>query len=126
MTEAMIVTKKLAPPNSLLLVMDRQTGEPPSDLNGGLVGATGSCIAIGTLSDVDGATTVVFTDEPGSSAGLTQVFDGRIAAPRRALDLCTALLDSVARLAVPSTTARVRIWANHSSEPDRLLIVVSA
>jgi hypothetical protein len=120
-----IITKKLAPPNSILLVMDSRIGEPPMGMGGDLVAATASCVAIGTLSDVDGETTVEFADEPSSPAGLVQVFDGRISTPSRAVDLCTALLEPVVHLSVPSVTSRVRVWANHGSEPDRLLIVVS-
>jgi hypothetical protein len=40
--------------------------------------------------------------------------------------LCTATIESIAKLPVPATTARVRIWANHKTEPDFIHIVVTS
>jgi hypothetical protein len=125
----MKITKALAPPNSVLLVMDRNTGEPPKTMGGGLAAATSSCVAIGTLSEVDGQTSVAFSNraEPADAvSGMEQVFDGAIATPSREVRLCTTTLESIATLPVPTTKTRVRVWGNHSSEPDRLLIVVTA
>ena len=94
-----------------------------------LVTATNSCVAVGTLCEVDGKTSVVFSDTPESSGPVgdtKQVFDGVIATPSHEVHLCTTALESVAKLPVPSTTARVRVWANHQAEPDCVLIVVTS
>lgn len=46
------------PPNSLSFVMDPDLGEIPDSVSEALVAATSTCISIGTLSSVDGETTV--------------------------------------------------------------------
>src|SRR5262245_21218902 len=101
---SVIVTKRLAPPNSVLLVMDHETGEIPADMHDGSIAATESCVAIGTLCEVDGETTVEVSDEDAFRAacsGLACVFRGMIATPQRKLHVCTVTLTSLAELAVP-------------------------
>jgi hypothetical protein len=124
-----MITLKLAPPNSVLLIMDLRTGEPPTTMGKELVAATNSCVAVGTLCEVDGKTSVVFSAALESSdpvGDMKQVFDGVIATPSREVHLCTTALESVAKLPVSATTAKVRVWANHRTEPDCLLIVVNS
>lgn len=123
------ITLDLAPPNSVILVMDREAGQPPETMGDGLAVATRSCVAIGTLCEVDGTTSVAFTSGPEAShkrAGMKQAFDGLIATPSREVHLCTTALESVAKLPVSATMARVRVWANHESEPDHVLILITA
>jgi hypothetical protein len=57
---------------------------------------------------------------------MKQVFDGVIATPSGEVHLCTVTLESVAKLSVLATAAKVRVWANHGTEPDRILIVVTS
>jgi hypothetical protein len=124
-----MITLKLAPPNSVLLVMDPKTGEVPTTMGNELAAATDSCVAIGTLCEVDGKTSVVFSDALETSdllGDMKQVFEGVIATPSRELHLCTTTIESVAKLPVPATSARVRIWANHRAEPDFIHIVVTS
>ena len=124
----MMITKKLAPPHSLLLVMDPAAGDPPRSMGKRVVAATRSCVAIGTLCEVDGETTVVLSNGPetsGVAAKMELAFDGVIAAPSREVHLCTTATESIAKLPVPTTTARVQVWTNRSVEPDRILIVMS-
>lgn len=120
-------TKRLSPPNSVVLVMDRASGEPPRSMGAGAVAATTSCVAIGTLCEVDGQTSVTITDEAveqEAARDLRQVFDGVLATPSREMHVCTVSLESVGSLPVPATQARVQVWTNHSTAPDRVLVVV--
>jgi hypothetical protein len=123
------VTLNLSPPHSVLLIMDHNSGEPPRVFGRRLVSATQTCIAVGTLADADGRTTVEFSGSPeslGADGGMKSVFDGVILTASREVHLCTTALKSLAKLSVPTNAARVRVWANHDSEPDRILIVVTA
>lgn len=127
--KAVIITKSVALPNALLLVMCRRTGEPPRTMNRGSVAATGSCVAIGTLPDADGTTSFALSDGPESAAdrrGMARAFDGLIATPLREVHLCSTANESLAKLRVPTTTTRVQIWTNHVAAPDRILVVVTA
>lgn len=124
----MIVTKRLAPPNSVLLVMDQATGEPPQKMDG-VVAATASCVAIGTLCEVDGETLVEVSDEGTSREVLSETeraFRGVIATPSRRVLVCTAALTPVAELPVSADAATVEVWTNDRSEPDRVVILVGA
>jgi hypothetical protein len=119
---------KIAPKNSLLLVMDKDSGEVPESLEGNLVFATASCIAVGTLSEVDGETSVLLTDEAIQSPqiqGSRRVFSGILATPKKVIDVCTVLLEPVMTLPVQGEETNVEIWANHTTEPNKLCIVTS-
>ena len=124
----MYVTRRLALLNSLVLVMDRTTGEPPRSMGAAAIAATPSCVAIGTLPDADGETSVTLADGSDSDSeprDLREVFDGIIATPSRKVHLCTTSLESVGSLSVPTTQVRVRVWTNHRTAPDQVLVVVS-
>jgi len=113
------------PRNSLILVMDRTIGVIPDAMGGGLVAATSSCVAVGTLSEYDGETSISLSDE-GKALGFdsTPVFDGMLETPSKVLSICTVLNDVLLELGVPSEKTRVRIWANDVSEPDNIVVVV--
>lgn len=48
-----------AMPHSLVLLMDYSVGEPPQSFSSGLVTATPTCVAIGTIAADDGIASVV-------------------------------------------------------------------
>ncbi|HTS16978.1 MAG TPA: hypothetical protein VMP11_05345 [Verrucomicrobiae bacterium] len=119
----MTIVTEIAPPNSLLLVMDKDSGEIPESMEGKLIVATPSCIAVGTLSAADGRTSVMLTDERvriQGHPGLRRVFSGVLATPKKEVDLCTVLLQPVL-----NTQSNLEIWANDESEPDRLCVLVA-
>jgi hypothetical protein len=121
----MIHETHIAPPNSVILVMDQTVGEVPDSMNKGIVSATRSCIAIGTLSEVDGETFISLSDEtPAQLPKAAPVFDGTLFTPTKKLSVCSVLGDSLLVLDVPSSSTRVRIWVNHPVEPSAVWIVV--
>jgi len=123
----MIAEIKIAAPNSLLLVMNGGTVEIPESIDGRLVASTPSCIAVGTLSAADGETSVTLTDENAHvllDPALREVFRGNLAMPERRVEVCTVLLEPILSIAVPSTQGNVQIWANHETEPDKLVVLV--
>ena len=125
----MIEKAQIAPRNSLLLVMDRDSGEIPDSMDGRLVVATPSCIAVGTLSEADGETSVVLTDEKAlahSDSGFRKVFSGVLETPKKEVHVCTVLLQPVVKLPVLNTQSNVEIWANSETEPNKLCVLVDA
>jgi hypothetical protein len=107
--------------------MERETGEIPDSLDGRLVAATGSCVAIGTYCEQDGTTEIAMTDDqafplPGSWPHL--VYEGLLSTPHGQLDICTVDLKKVISLKVADNLSAVEIWANDLVEPNRLCVVV--
>lgn len=116
----------LAPPHSVVLVMDQSIGIVPAAMDGGLVAATPSCVAVGTFSEHDGTTRITLTDEASRdmSGASNLVFDGFIETPSRLVAVCSILDDAILKLPVDSQLTRVQVWANHSSEPSEICVCV--
>jgi len=115
----------IAPPNSVLLIMDRSVGQIPDGMAGALVASTPTCVAIGTLSEHDGTTHVTLDDASGSSNS-TPTFDGVLDTPGRRLAVCSVLDEVVLEIAVATERTRIRIWANDQAEPNEIQILASA
>src|SRR5436305_1655984 len=120
----MICETHLAPPNSLIVIMDRTVGRLPDSMNRSLVSATESCIAVGTLGAADGETTISLSDEtPPWLPKQSPQFDGIVRTPSKNLSVCTVFDDILMTVDVPGPSTRVRIWTNDSSEPSEVWIV---
>jgi hypothetical protein len=115
----------VAPSNSLVLVMDRAVGVIPETLGGGLIAATASCVAVGTLEENDGETSISISDE-GVPSGVANepVFDGVIETPSKILSVCSVLEEVFLEVPVHAERTRVQVWANDSAEPDVVAIVI--
>jgi hypothetical protein len=118
-------TVTVAPSNSLILVMDRAVGVIPETMARGLVAATPTCVAVGTLSEHDGETSISLSDE-GTAFGFvaSQKFDGVLKTPSKILSVCSVLDEVLLEMSVVSDETRVQVWANDAAEPDRIAIVV--
>lgn len=115
---------EIAPPNSVVLLMDRSVGEIPDAMSGRLVAATSTCVAVGTLSEHDGLTRITLADESAEGATDRLVFDGMLETPSGTLSVCSVLDEVVLQIAVQSARTRVHIWADDDTEPANLRIVV--
>ena len=116
----------IAPPNSLLLLLGKESAKIPESI-GQLIGATSSCIAVGTLSAVDGKTSVTLSDDvlPVQKVeNLRNVFSGILETPRSVVEVYTVLGEAILTLPVPNHRSHVEIWANNETEPDQLYIFV--
>lgn len=118
----MVDSTRTAPPNSLVLVMDPQGGEIPGSMNQSLISATNSCIAIGCLAEDDGETEILLGLGSDMDPGERPVFEGRVATPSRKISVKTVLGGILLESAVPAAETRIRVWANDSAEPDRIMI----
>jgi len=115
----------LSPPNSLIFVMDHEAGVLPDQITAGLVAATDSCIAVGTLASSDGETTVTLTDDLGGLETGDMVFDGVLSTPNHELSVCDVRNEKLITLRIQQACTRVRIFANDPSEHDQTLISVA-
>jgi len=118
----------VAPPNSLLLIMDPSVGEIPESMSGALVAANATCIAIGTLSAQDGSTQVFvgrLDEDEGTGTQCQIVFDGVLATPQKRIVVASVMEDIFFETQVSGTHTRVRIRANDSSEPNEIRIVLA-
>jgi hypothetical protein len=116
-------TAEIAPPNSLILVMDRAGGEIPDSMAGSLVASTPTCIAVGTLSEHDGTTRVSLDKTSVPQSGCTLVFDGVLYTPSRELVVCSVLDEIILNCAVAAERTRIQVWANDRVEPSEIFIL---
>jgi hypothetical protein len=112
----------LSPPNSLIFVMDHKAGVLPDQITEGLVATTASCVAIGTLSEVDGETTITLTDNMDGVEAVDLVFSGSLSTPNHELSVCDVNNEKLLTLPVSQTSTMVKIFANDSSEPDYIVV----
>jgi hypothetical protein len=120
-----MLTADVAPPSSLLLVMDRSVGRIPENMDEGIVASTSTCVAIGTLSSLDGSTHVTLDNGSEPSGFGSPVFDGVLGTPDKKLAVCSVLDEVILEIEVAAEQARVRIWASDRVEPSEIYILVS-
>jgi hypothetical protein len=122
----MIFSARVRPPGSFLVIAgDMHAPMPEFDNQENRLWANEWCIGIGTLSEIDGETEVIVTDQPRNES-FPLVFDSVIEAPEQRVTVSDAYLMETASVNVSSNKARIQIWANHSREPDRIVIAVTA
>ncbi|MGH8051926.1 MAG: hypothetical protein ACREPB_14800 [Arenimonas sp.] len=120
----MKLTKTLIPTNSLLLVMDHSAGEIPSSIGDYLTVSTESCVAVGTLAEMDGETTVTLTDSIEGVELDELVFDGVLLTPEKEISVCDVGDEKLLTIPVSSCKTRVQIFANDMNEPDNIVVLV--
>lgn len=112
-------------PNSLILIGDPAC-DPPESMSGGLVGVSPGCVAVGTLSEADGATRIYLVEDghlPDSTTELA--FSGEIETPSRRLVVSSVLDDIFFDRGVSSQSVFVQVWVNDEAEPDQIAVLVS-
>lgn len=113
---------RVAPPNSLLFVSDSNGGKVPDFLPERLVLATPSCISVGCLTFADGETEVTLGPAIEVNPGKSPAFDGDLETPNRAVAVSTVEREKLLEERVPFENTRVRIWVNHPTEPDKVIV----
>ena len=121
----MAASTRIAPPNSLVLVMDSRGGEIPACMNESLISATDSCIGVACRAEDDGETEICLGVSSIVDPGERPVFEGRIGTPSRRIAVRTVLGTTLLEVAVSAAATSVRIWANDSTEPDRVIVGIS-
>jgi hypothetical protein len=115
------VQAKLSPPNSILFISDPTLREEVPELSRELVNATSTCIAVGTLAEIDGETTVRLAKAITSPEGQL-VFSGEIETPGLRIAISRSDRICVVEHAVARRLTHVKVWANHPREPDLILV----
>ena len=104
--------------------MDHTAGRIPEAVSSSVATSTESCIAIGTLCEADGPTTITLTTELDGSGDCFPVFTGHLSVPSSRLSLFNTGMQELMYLRLTGATAHVTVLANHDSEPDTIIIVV--
>ena len=118
----MAVSKRVAPPYSVVLISDSGGGKIPDGMRVQLIVATDSCVAVGCLSEVDGETEFVLGASAEVNPGKPPTFEGKLGTPRRRLEISSVLGDSILMTPVLQSETVVRIWVNDPKEPDRVIV----
>ena len=118
----MPVSSRVPIPNALMLISDLGGGTAPDLMRDSLIASTSTCIAVGCMADGNGETEI--TLGAAQDVGLSQgpAFEGELETPSHAIGVWTVLRKTILQVAVPRSSTKVRIWVNHSSEPDKVVI----
>jgi len=117
----------VAPPNSMIAIMDRTDPKIPLRMGGRPVAWTASCIVIGTRSEMDGATKIVLTDEiedDNLTSEMLPVFQGKLETPSCKLDVCTILNKVLLEIPTTSISTMVKVFTNREREPTFVIVSV--
>lgn len=120
----MALTKRMAPPNSVVLVSDLDGGEIPKTMGGSLVSATSTCVAVGCLSEDDGETEFTLASLAEVDRADKPVYEGMLRTPKRHVVIRSVLGEHLLELPVLQEVTKIKIWANDLKEPDNVLIGV--
>jgi hypothetical protein len=111
----------LSPPHSLIFINDPTFPvDVPGGIGAGLVCATDSCVAVGTLAEMDGETTIRLANDFAAPRGEI-VFEGAIKTPGGLVAVNTTEAEELISIPV-GDEAQITVWANDASEPDLILI----
>jgi hypothetical protein len=121
----MSISARVAPPNSLVLVLDPSGGTIPASLNGELIAATDSCLAIGCRAEDDGETEFILGNSDSIGRGERPAFEGTLKTPSRKIAVRSVLGTMILEMPVPSGETMVRVWVNDPQEPDCITIGIS-
>ena len=118
----MRIEHSAAPPNSLVLLVTSDDPAIPQSMQGTLATATDTCIAVGTLNELDGETSVALTDEPPSEeAGLTRKLTATLDVENGFVAVSDVYAERYLELPWTRSTLEVSVWVNDVTEPDVVL-----
>ena len=116
---------RIAPPNSQFYLEDSKGGESPQiDERPINIWSTPSCILVGCLCFSDGETDLVVSDSWEDAPSAAPAFEGTLDTPSRIFQVSTSERTTLLRWKVSDHFSRVRIWTDHPSEPEHILIVL--
>ena len=118
----MAKSTKVAPPHSLILIVDPSGGEIPPTMLGSLIASTDSCIAVACRSEVDGDTEFTLGETGYVSPAGEPAFQGGLKTPNRKVTLRTVTGQTILETPVLQQETMVRVWTNDSSEPDQVVV----
>lgn len=112
-----------APENSIVFVADPSNDyDVPEDTGAALVTATPTCMAIGTLAQMDGKTTITLGG-PGTRVSGELIFQGLLKTPGRKVAILQVPGTVVLEMKVPKDGTGIKVWANDLREPNQILVI---
>lgn len=121
----MPVSIKVAPPNCMVFISDRDIGDVPEITREAWIWSTSSCIAVGCLSFMDGETEITLGDIDEVDPGGAPALDRQLETPFRTVVISTSEGDTLLSVQVANSATHVRIWTNRASEPDKVIVGVT-
>ncbi|MCB1443943.1 MAG: hypothetical protein KDJ72_13065 [Methyloceanibacter sp.] len=106
----------------MLLISDPDHGVGPEFIEGQLILSTPSRILCGCLMSDDGDTEVTLGPVTEVDPGALPTFDAKLETPHHRVDVWTVEDQTILSAKVPGDETRVRIWVNHPTEPDVVII----
>lgn len=94
-------------------------------MDGNLVSVASSCVAVGTMSEADGETTIRIVDAappPDRSGQLA--FEGKLEIPSSRLTVASVLGETYLERPVDGPVVPLQIWVNDTAEPDEVCVVI--
>jgi hypothetical protein len=71
---------------------------------------------------MDGETEVSLGNASDVNSGTQTAFDGILETPNLSVVVSTVEWETILSAAIPTTKTRVRIWTNHPTEPDKVVV----
>lgn len=113
------------PTNSLLLFMDAQAPQIPESMGGKAVAATDSCIAVGTREEYGGPIELrIASADEGINLPALEIYDGVLRVTSGSLAVANIFGKQFVRWPLNTSSVSVRIYTNHSTEPDEIVVLV--
>lgn len=119
-----VQTRTFAPEYLSFYVAGSRNVEIPLDHDRRGIVATRDCINVGCLYWNDGDTNVTIGLSENISLPNLPTFDKILNTPDRIVILFDANMPEIMKAEVESTETRVRIWTNHPTEPDEIVIAL--
>ncbi|GAB3660782.1 hypothetical protein GCM10027596_19980 [Nocardioides korecus] len=111
----------IRPPHSIVLLVGREDYTPPTSFAGGTCTGTVDCVAVATLSPVDGPTSVTIT--PVAKPGLVTLGEFTIESEGQVSVRDVFHRDHDA-MGVEPGYVEVQVLGNDATEPDEVVFVV--
>lgn len=114
----------ISPEYNSFYVTGSQTVNPPLDFKYNGIAADSHCVTVPTTYYAEGATEVIVTQNAELMPRSEPAYEGLLDTPRRLITIYETNSD-IAEFVVTGTSTRLRIWIDHPSEPDHVVIAWS-
>lgn len=114
-----------SPPYSLILILDPAKGLIPLTMNGALIAATNSCVAVGCRAEDDGVTKIILGPADLVDPGFSPIFSGTIETPSQLVEIQTVIGKTLLSTPVSNVITHVSIWTDDEQEPEQITVGIS-